>query len=64
MGYRQIRIMDGDSLQTKKYARAEENLLKMNSSALTFLTNGTIGIFDKETGKELFSVETRDARQL
>jgi alpha-mannosidase len=54
MGYRQIRIMKGDPLQTKNEARAEKNLLENEFLRIKFSTNGTIGIFDKETGKELF----------
>jgi len=55
LGYRQIRLMNGDTLQSKTVASAEENRLENEFLRVHFSTNGSLGIFDKETGKELFS---------
>ena len=55
MGYRQVRVMTGDSLQLKFAARAEENILENEFLKVRISASGTLGIFDKETGKELFS---------
>jgi alpha-mannosidase len=54
-GYRQIRLMQGDSLPVKVAATAEENRLENEFLRVRFAASGTIGIFDKEIGKELFS---------
>jgi alpha-mannosidase len=55
LGYRQIRLFDGDSQLLKVSARAEENSLENEFLKVHISANGTIGIFDKESGKELFS---------
>ena len=55
LGYRQIRLMDGDTLKSKTVAFAEENRLENEYLRVHFSTNGSLGISDKETGKELFS---------
>jgi alpha-mannosidase len=54
-GYRQIRLMKGDTLQVKLAATSEENILENEFLRVRFSTSGTIGVFDKENGKELFS---------
>ena len=54
LGYRQIRIINGDPLQPKVAAKTEGNTLENEFLKVHFSTNGTIGIFDKENGKELF----------
>ena len=55
MGYRQIRLMDGDTLQPKVPAMNKENSLENEFVTVRFSKNGSLGIFDKETGKELFA---------
>jgi len=54
-GYRQIRLLDGETLKGKTVATAEGNRLENEFLRVQFSSNGTVGIFDKETGKELFS---------
>ncbi|MCX6223190.1 MAG: alpha-mannosidase, partial [Bacteroidia bacterium] len=55
MGYRQIRLMDGDTQISDAPAFAEENKLENKFLRVLFSKNGTISIFDKENGKELFA---------
>lgn len=55
LGYRQIRLLDGDTFQKKNVATAKGNKIENEFLSVQFSNNGTIGIFDKETGKELFS---------
>ncbi|TSA34747.1 MAG: alpha-mannosidase [Porphyromonadaceae bacterium] len=55
MGYRQIRLMDGDTLKIQDVAFAQENKLENEYLRIHFSTNGSLGIFDKVSGKELFS---------
>ncbi|MCY1719427.1 hypothetical protein OU798_03690 [Prolixibacteraceae bacterium Z1-6] len=54
MGYRQIRLHDGDSGMKKTGVKAEENRIENEFYRLSFSSNGTLSIFDKETGKEIF----------
>ena len=53
MGYRQIRIQRGETVPASKVS-AENNRLENEFYRITFSPNGQIGIFDKETGKEVF----------
>ena len=53
MGYRQIRIRRGESIPESKVS-AENNRMENEFYRITFSPNGQIGIFDKETGKEVF----------
>ncbi|MCE5346596.1 MAG: hypothetical protein LLG13_09965 [Bacteroidales bacterium] len=53
-GYRQIRIMKGDNQSVKGIIRAEENMLENEFMRVTFSNSGTIGIFDKVAGREIF----------
>ena len=53
MGYRQIRIRRGDSAPESKVS-ANDNRLENEFYRITFSSGGQIGIFDKETGKEVF----------
>jgi alpha-mannosidase len=55
MGYRQIRLMDGESYQSKNIAVAVEKRIENEFLRVHFSTDGSIGILDKETNKELFS---------
>jgi alpha-mannosidase len=54
LGYRQIRLMSGDT-QVKTGAKAEGNVLENEFMRVQISENGTLGILDKENGKELFS---------
>ena len=54
-GYRQIRLLDGETPKSKTVAKAEGNRLENEFLRVQFSSNGTLGILDKETGKELFS---------
>ncbi len=53
MGYRQIRVRRGESVPESKVS-AENNRLENEFYRITFSPNGQIGIFDKESGKEVF----------
>jgi alpha-mannosidase len=54
LGYRQIRLLNGDSISNKNSASAEDNKLENEYLRVHISPNGTIGIFDKEIGKEIF----------
>jgi alpha-mannosidase len=54
-GYRQIRVLPGDSQHVKGYAKAEDTILENEFLKISFSTKGTISILDKETGNELFT---------
>jgi alpha-mannosidase len=54
-GYRQIRILQGEPLQIKNRATAENNTLENEFFRINFSPDGNIGIYDKETGRELFT---------
>lgn len=54
-GYRQIRLMDGESIQAVSPAVAEGNRLENEHLRIVFSKNGSLGLFDKATGKELFA---------
>jgi len=55
MGYRQIRLRDGDSGMAATQVKAEENRLENEFYRLSFSSNGSLSIFDKERGKEVFA---------
>jgi alpha-mannosidase len=55
MGYRQLRVMDGETFQHENVATSNVNSLENDLVSVSFTPNGTIGILDKETGKELFA---------
>ena len=54
-GYRQIRIMAGEPLTIKSAASAENNVLENEFLKVHISPSGTLGIFDKKNGKELFT---------
>lgn len=55
MGYRQLRLMDGDMLLPSITASAQENKLENEFVNVRFSANGSFGMLDKKTGKELFT---------
>lgn len=55
MGYRQIRIHKGESPALPRPAKAEGNTMENEFYKITFSADGTMGILDKETGKEVFA---------
>jgi alpha-mannosidase len=54
MGYRQVRIRKGDDLPIGKPATAEGHVLENEYYKIRISNKGTVGILDKETGKEVF----------
>ncbi len=62
MGYRQIRLMNGEAQQVNNAASAKDNYLENEYLKVDFSTNGSLGIVDKETGKELFSGNDKGCR--
>ena len=57
-GYRQIRILQGDPLQINNSVTAENNILENEYLRISFSSDGKIGIFDKEAGKDVFAEGT------
>jgi len=55
MGYRQIRLWDAENPAPKAIVKVTENSLENDLVKLSISYNGTIGVFDKVTGKELFA---------
>ena len=55
MGYRQIRLKDGDSGMAATQVKAEENRIENEFYRLSFASNGSVSIFDKELGREVFA---------
>ena len=62
LGYRQIRLMNTESLQNQNRVTAEGDRLENEFLRVKFSTNGRLGIFDKESGEELFSGGTNGCR--
>jgi alpha-mannosidase len=54
-GYRQIRVRKGEPAAISYPAKAEAKMLENEFLKVTFSENGTLGVYDKENGKELFS---------
>jgi alpha-mannosidase len=55
MGYRQLRLLDGDSQAFGYSVTAGNNTLENDLLKVTFSESGTISIFDKENGREVFA---------
>lgn len=55
MGYRQIRLRDGGIGMIPTQVKAEENRLENEFYRLSFSSNGSLSIFDKENGREVFA---------
>ena len=54
-GYRQIRLFKGDGFKVSVPVTAEKDKLENEFLRVIFTPKGTIDIFDKENGRELFS---------
>jgi alpha-mannosidase len=54
-GYRQIRILKGDTPSDNSGVKAEENTLENEYLRVHFSDNGAFSLFDKENKRELFS---------
>jgi alpha-mannosidase len=55
MGYRQVRLKRGNSPAISNPASAENNILENEFLQVRLSKSGTIGILDKETGREIFA---------
>lgn len=55
LGYRQIRLKDGDAGMAATQVKAEENRLENEFYRLSFSSDGTLSIFDKKSGREVFA---------
>jgi len=55
MGYRQIRLWDSENPAPKNVVKVTENSLENDLVMLHISYNGTIGVYDKVAGKELFA---------
>ena len=64
MGYRQIRLHDGDAGMAPALIKAEENRLENEFYRLSFSSDGTLSIYDKERGKEVFAGGQNGCRAL
>jgi alpha-mannosidase len=55
LGYRQLRLLNGNTHTIESSVKAEVNKLENQYLLVNFSSNGTISIFDRENGKKLFS---------
>jgi alpha-mannosidase len=55
LGYRQLRLLNGNAQTIENAVKAEVNKLENKYLLVNFFSNGTISIFDRENGKKLFS---------
>jgi alpha-mannosidase len=61
-GYRQIRVLQGESQAVSSPAKASENSLENEFLRVRFSDSGNIGITDKENGWELFTGGAKGCR--
>lgn len=54
-GYRQLRLLDGKGKEIDNPAAASQNSLENEFLKVTISPSGTLGIFDKQAGREVFS---------
>ncbi|MCJ7449438.1 MAG: hypothetical protein MUO72_17315 [Bacteroidales bacterium] len=54
-GYRQIRLLQGETIPIKDSVSSEERKLENEFLKITFSDTGTLSIYDKENRKEIFS---------
>lgn len=64
MGYRQIRLRDFENPAPSKVVKVTENTIENELIKLTLSYNGTIGIYDKATGKEVFAGKDAGCRAI
>lgn len=64
MGYRQLRLRDGEMPKREVTVRAENNLLENEFLRIHFSKDGFPGIFDKQSGGEVFLGEEASCRAL
>ncbi len=64
MGYRQIRLRDFENPAPAKVVKVTENTIENDFIKLHLSYNGTIGIFDKASGKELFAGKDTGCRAI
>lgn len=55
MGYRQLRLWDGGDFNHKNSAVAKDNILENELVTVRFSSDGSFGIFDKESGSEMLA---------
>jgi alpha-mannosidase len=55
MGYRQLRVWDGGDYNHQTTVSAKDNVLENDLVKVTFTDHGTLGVFDKQAGKEVFA---------
>ena len=55
MGYRQIRLLKAEAPSVKNAVSARDSTLENEFYKISFSENGEVGIFDKESGKEVFA---------
>jgi alpha-mannosidase len=55
MGYRQVRLLDGDSPAIQNPVKAEGDILENEKLKIRFNKNGTLEITDRTTGKQVFT---------
>jgi alpha-mannosidase len=53
MGYTQVKIEKGDPLLIKNSVRADKNVLENTFLRVTFASDGSISLFDKENNREI-----------
>ncbi|MGV8139909.1 MAG: alpha-mannosidase [Mangrovibacterium sp.] len=62
MGYRQLRLRDGEMPKREVTVHAENNILENEFVRIHFFKNGSPGIFDKQSNSEVFLGENGGCR--
>lgn len=62
MGYRQLRLRDGEMPKREVTVHAENNILENEFVRIHFFKNGSPGIFDKQSNREVFLGENGGCR--
>lgn len=55
LGYRQLRLLPGETQSVENHAKAAGNKLENEYLSVSFSSNGTISIIDRKSGKDLFA---------
>ncbi len=63
-GYRQLRVRQGEPAPVRNPVTAENGKLENEFIRASFLNNGTLGIYDKENGREIFSGSVAGCRAI